>query len=179
MESLLAELSPLARQRFQAAIEERVRRAQVPLELKIQQLEQILRLRLIEKYGAKSEKLSDAQLALLDLEPLVHPAEVAAEAELTAEEQEEIKTVLAAAKETPAQKPKQEQRGRAPLPAHLPRETKLVACAPEQCTCAGCGAEKTVIGYEESEELGYKPAVTFVRVIKREPEPEWAEIDAA
>jgi transposase len=168
MESLLAELSPLVRQRLQAAIEERVRRAQVPLELKIQQLEQILRLRLIEKYGAKSEKLSDAQLALLEFEPLVQPAEVAAEAELTAEEQEEVKAVLAAAQESPAQKPKKEQRGRAPLPAHLPRETKLVACAPEQCTCAGCGAEKTVIGYEESEELGYRPAVAFVRVIKRE-----------
>jgi hypothetical protein len=129
MESLLAELSPLQRERFKAAIEERienrVRAAQVPLELKIQELEQILRLRLIEKYGASSEKLNDAQLALLELEPLVQPAEVAAEAELTATEAEEIKAVLAAAQESPAQKPKQEQRGRAPLPAHRENGDRL------------------------------------------------------
>lgn len=165
MESLLAELP---RYSGRGSKQERVRRVQVPLELKIQKLEHMLRLELIDKYGAKSEKLSDEQLALLQLEPFVQPAEVAAEAELTAAEEEEIKAVLAPAQESPAQKPKKEQRGRAPLPAHLPREVKLVACAPKQCTCAGCGAEKTVIGYEESEEIGYKPAVAFVRVIKRE-----------
>ena len=37
--------------------------------LKIQVLEQRLRLQRIEKYGPTSEKLSDAQLDLLDLEP--------------------------------------------------------------------------------------------------------------
>jgi len=37
--------------------------------LKIQVLEEQLRLQRINKYGPGSEKLSDAQLQLLDLEP--------------------------------------------------------------------------------------------------------------
>ena len=167
MNQALADLPPPTREILEAVIVERVRVATGPLELENKLLREKLRLLLVEKYGAKSEKLSDAQLALLELEPFVHPAEVAAEAELSAEEREEIKAVLAAAQETPA-KPKKEHRGRAPLPAHLPREVKIVGCAPELCRCRGCGGEKAVIGYEESEELGYKPAIAFVRVIKRE-----------
>jgi len=47
--------------------------------LKIQALEERLRLELIRKYGPKSEKLSDNQLHLLDLEPGVSTEEVEAE----------------------------------------------------------------------------------------------------
>ena len=47
--------------------------------LKIQRLEEILRLERIKKYGPASEKLSDAQLDLLDQEPGVSGAEVQAE----------------------------------------------------------------------------------------------------
>jgi len=47
--------------------------------LKIQALEERLRLELIRKYGPKSEKLSDNQLHLLDLEPGVSSEEVEAE----------------------------------------------------------------------------------------------------
>jgi len=47
--------------------------------LKIQALEERLRLELIRKYGPKSEKLSDNQLQLLDLEPGVSSEEVEAE----------------------------------------------------------------------------------------------------
>ena len=47
--------------------------------LKIQALEERLRLELIRKYGPKSEKLSDNQLQLLDLEPGVSTEEVEAE----------------------------------------------------------------------------------------------------
>ena len=43
-----------------------------------------------------------------------------------------------------------------------------MACAAEQCRCGQCGAPTRVIGYEETEVLGMKPAVHFVRVIKRE-----------
>jgi predicted nucleic acid-binding Zn-ribbon protein len=50
-------------------------------EWKIRALEERLRLELIEKYGPKSEKLSDAQLELLQLEPGVSAAEVEAESE--------------------------------------------------------------------------------------------------
>jgi hypothetical protein len=38
-------------------------------EMKVQKLEQQLRLERIQKYGKHSEKLSDLQLQLLDLEP--------------------------------------------------------------------------------------------------------------
>jgi len=48
-------------------------------ELKIQVLEERLRLERIKKYGPASEKLSDAQLDLLDLEPGVSNVEVQAE----------------------------------------------------------------------------------------------------
>src|SRR5450755_1321714 len=48
-------------------------------ELKIQALEERLRQEMIRKYGPKSEKLNDAQLLLLDMEPGVSDAEVEAE----------------------------------------------------------------------------------------------------
>ena len=50
-------------------------------ELKIQVLEERLRLQRIEKYGPGSEKLTNAQLELLELEPGVSGAEVQAESE--------------------------------------------------------------------------------------------------
>jgi hypothetical protein len=50
-------------------------------ELKIRVLEERLRLELIAKYGPASEKLSDAQLELLQLEPGVSSVEVQAESE--------------------------------------------------------------------------------------------------
>src|SRR5208337_4344550 len=49
--------------------------------LKIQVLEERLRLQRIEKYGPGSEKLSNLQLELLEREPGVSPAEVQAEGE--------------------------------------------------------------------------------------------------
>ena len=48
-------------------------------ELKIQVLEERLRLRRIEMYGPGSEKLTNEQLELLELEPGVNSAEVQAE----------------------------------------------------------------------------------------------------
>jgi len=50
-------------------------------ELKIQLLEERLRQMLINKYGPSSEKLSSAQLQLLELEPGVSSGEVEAESE--------------------------------------------------------------------------------------------------
>ena len=49
--------------------------------MKIRVLEERLRLQRIEKYGPKSEKLSDAQLELLEGEPGVSTAEVEAESQ--------------------------------------------------------------------------------------------------
>jgi transposase len=117
-------------------------------------LEERLRLVRIEKYGPGSEKLSDAQLELLELEPGVSSAEVQAESERA-----QLKLPLKGAKKHP---------GRQELPAHLPRIEKIIACAPEQCVCGNCGKENSVIGYEKSEQLDVKPAEYFVVVTKRE-----------
>ena len=123
-------------------------------EHKIRVLEERLRLIRIEKYGPGSEKLSDAQLELLELEPGVNEAEVAAEAERA-----QLKLPLGTAPKHP---------GRQELPADLPRKERLIPCSPEQCVCGKCGKETTVIGYEQSEQLDVEPAQYFVRVTKRE-----------
>jgi transposase len=121
--------------------------------LKIQALEARLRLEMIRKYGAKSEKLSDNQLRLLDLEPGVSATEVEAESQ-------------------PATTTKKHKSGKHPgrqeLPAHLPRVERLIACTTEQCVCQSCGKDKVVIGYEQSEQLDVEPARYFVVVIRRE-----------
>ncbi|MES1260658.1 MAG: IS66 family transposase zinc-finger binding domain-containing protein, partial [Acidobacteriota bacterium] len=129
--------------------------------LKIQALEERLRLELIRKYGPKSEKLSDNQLHLLDLEPGVSSEEVEAESRR--------EPLAPASPSTIAAKGKQGKHpGRQELPAHLPRVDRVIACSPEQCVCKGCGKEKAVIGYEQSEQLDVEPARYFVAVTRRE-----------
>ena len=131
--------------------------------MKIRVLEERLRLQRIEKYGPKSEKLSDAQLELLEGEPGVSTAEVEAES------RREPVPAAASAAET-AGKPGRTRRhpGRQQLPAHLPRVEQVVACTPDECVCRECGKEKAVIGYEQSEQLDVEPARYFVVVTKRE-----------
>jgi len=123
-------------------------------ELKIRVLEERLRLQRIAKYGPGSEKLPDAQLQLLELEPGVSSAEVEAESQREA------------LPSTP--KTKRKHPGRQSLPSNLPRIERVIACAPEQCVCGGCGTHTAVIGYEESEQLDVEPAKYFVLVTKRE-----------
>src|SRR6476660_6576893 len=123
-------------------------------EYKVRVLEERLRLVRIDKYGPGSEKLSAAQLELLELEPGVSSAEVKAESE-----RDQLKLPL---------KPRRKHPGRQELPAHLPRIEKIVACTPEQCVCGNCGKENSVIGYEKSEQLDVKPAEYFVVVTMRE-----------
>jgi transposase len=65
-------------------------------------------------------------------------------------------------------KPQRKHPGGQKLPEHLKRVEKVVRSAPKQCVCGQCGRETTVIGYEESEVLGVKPAEDFVEVTKRE-----------
>jgi transposase len=131
--------------------EERLRFA----EYKVRVLEERLRLIRINKYGPGSEKLSDAQLELLEAEPGVSAAEVAAESQ---------REPLAP---RPA-KPARPHPGRQPLPAHLPRVERVIACTPEQCVCGQCGKPTTLLGYEQSEHLEVEPAKYFVVVTKRE-----------
>ena len=134
-------------------LEEKLRGA----ELENRYLRELLRLARIEKYGPGSEKLSDEQLALLELEPGVSQAEVQAESERV-----QLKLPLRKAPQ-PVKHP-----GRQKLPAHLPRVEKIIACTPEQCICSQCGKDKELIGYETSEQLDVEPAKRFVLVTKRE-----------
>lgn len=174
MIDLLATLPASTREILTAAIHAEVEaktRAEAArathLEKENRLLREMLRLLRVKMYGAKSDKLSDDQFDFMDQEPGVHRGEVASEAELSEEEKQALKEILQAP-ETQPERQRKPHRGRVELPTHLPREETIIACAPEQCRCGQCGGEKIVIGFEESEELDYHPAIAFVRVIKRE-----------
>ena len=132
-------------------------------ELRVSVLEERLRLRRIEKYGAGSEKLSNYQLEMLEQEPGVSQKEVQAESERPMIAGEFMEVVGYQRKATRRSHP-----GRQSLPADLPRVEKVLACPTEQCLCGQCGQPTTVIGYEESEQLEVERAKYFVLVTKRE-----------
>src|SRR3954452_6636713 len=121
---------------------ERLKRELEWAHMKIRVLEERVRLQRMEKYGPKSEKLSDAQLELLEGEPGVSAAEVEAES------QREPVPACASPVES-ASKPGKVRRhpGRQQLPSHLPRVEQVVGCTPDECVCQQCGKEKAVIGY--------------------------------
>jgi transposase len=123
--------------------------------MEVRYLRELLRLARIAKYGPGSEQLSDEQLELLELEPGVRAEEVQAESE---------KAQL----KLPLRSPRKEGHGRQSLPAHLPRVEQIIACTEQECVCGRCGREKTLIGYESSEQLDFEPARYLVRVTKRE-----------
>jgi len=110
----------------------------------------------IQKYGPSSEKLSDAQLELLEEEPGVSNLEVQAES---------TREPLPVRAHTRRNRP---HPGRQGLPADLPRVERVIGCTPEQCQCSHCGQPTTVIGYETSEQLDVEPAKYFVLLTKRE-----------
>ena len=123
-------------------------------ELKVQLLEARLREQRIRLLGPKSETLNDLQLELLaDEEPGVTADEVEAEARRDA-------------MTTRPMRQHKHHPGRERLPEHLPRVEKIIAC--EEKTCAACGGETTVIGYDQSEQLDVEPARYLVRVTRRE-----------
>ena len=120
--------------------------------LKIQALTEELRQQRVKMLGPRSETLSDLQLQLLaEEEPGTTRDEVEAEAQ---------RPPMASA---PPRKP---HPGRQRLPQSLPRVEEVIRCAEQ--TCKQCGAETTLIGYDESEVVDVEPARYFVRVTKRE-----------
>ena len=124
------------------------------LELEIKLWKERVRLLLLAKYGPKAEQLSDAQLALLELEPGVTREEVAAEAAQPAREKQ-LRRQSA-------------PHGRLPLPAHLPRVVELIPVPESERHCATCGGAKCSLGHDVTEVLDLKPVELFVRVIQRE-----------
>ena len=123
-------------------------------QLKIQALEEELRQRRVQLLGPHSETLSNLQLELLaDEEP------GAARDEVEAEARREVLTGTS---------PRERNRhpGRKPLPENLRRVTDVIVC--KESTCASCGEQTAVIGYDESEQLDMEPAHYFVRVTRRE-----------
>lgn len=126
-------------------------------ELLNQKLKAQLRLRLIAKYGPASERLSDVQLQLLELEPGASRQEVNAEAG-------------SGDPPAPPEQTQQKRRhpGRRKLPEHLPRREQIIPAPAEQQSCQRCGGPTAVIGYAESEQLEVIPAQHFVTVTRRE-----------
>lgn len=123
---------------------------------RIERLLECIRLLLRKKYGPGAEALSEEQLSFFEMEPSASAAEVESEA-AQPDADKDLKP------KAPAKKPV-----RAPLPADLPREERIVKCPEDQCHCAQCGARKKVIGYETSERLATKPVEYFVEITKRE-----------
>jgi len=117
-------------------------------------LEERLRLIRIEKYGAGGEKLSQAQMQLFAIDPVVTTVMVQGNREL--------------APVRPSTSRSGKHPGRQELPANLPRVERILPCTPDQRVCRRCGKETVVIGYEESSQLDVKPAKYFVLVTKRE-----------
>ena len=116
-------------------------------------LREMLRIERLRKYGPKSEKLSEEQVELLELEPAVHAQEVEKEAEVSCGRKRLTK---------------REHAGRNALPEHLPRREEIIAVEGEERLCVCCAEERCCIGYEQKEVLDMEPARYFVRVIKRE-----------
>ena len=90
-------------------------------ELKIRVLEERLRLMQIEKYGAGGEKLSDAQMQLFELEPVVSEVIVQAESEHGPVHRSTMKSG--------------KHPGRQELPPNLPRVERVLPCTPDQRVC--------------------------------------------
>jgi transposase len=123
-------------------------------------LRDMIRLLQRQKYGPKSEQLSDRQLQLLEGEPCVVEEEVTQEAALAAKDP--------LSREPRVPKPDRQHPGRADLPAHLERRLQVIPLPADQCRCPRCQKELPLIGYEESESLDVEPVKFFVRVVRRE-----------
>lgn len=65
----------------------------------------------------------------------------------------------------PPRKPR--KRGAPRLPADMRRVIEDIEPTDAEKVCSCCGAEREVIGYEETEKLEYQPASAYVRVIRR------------
>ncbi|MGK3961838.1 IS66 family transposase [Sorangium sp. So ce118] len=114
-----------------------------------------------ELYGRKSQKVSTEQLMLLFAELGDEAPQGAAGAAPSSEPGAEAppqpeQGLVPQPPESP--KPLRGHRGRAPLPAHLPRETRVVPVPEAERKCPQCGADRKCIGHRTSEVLEFVPA---------------------
>jgi len=123
-------------------------------------LREMVRLLQRQKYGPRSEQLSDRQLQLLEGEPCVVEEEVEKEAALAARDPNN--------REPRVPRRDRKHPGRVDLPAHLERRVEVIPVPATQCRCPRCQKELPLIGYEESEYLDIEPVKFFVRVVRRE-----------
>lgn len=107
------------------------------------------------KFGASSEKTPD-QLDWLFNEAEVIADEVSIEAPL--ENNTSATDEIAKFDSESTAAPTQKKTGRKPLPADLPRETRLIDLADAEKICPCCHGDLHKIGEEKSEQLEYIPA---------------------
>jgi transposase len=120
-------------------------------------------------YGRKSERISSEQLSLLfaKLGDEVPPG-AAALAGASPASEPEAPPKQPDPERTPPAPPKRARGGRTPLPAHLPRETRIVSVPEAERVCALCGTEKKCVGHYTSEILEFVPAQFLVIEERRE-----------
>lgn len=123
-----------------------MRSALADKERRIEQLLHQLREHLRQRFGRRSEKLSDGQLALF-LDELAKAGDVEVDAAAPA----------------PGPPPRRARpHGRRPLPRDLPRQRIEHPVPEEERTCQGCHEPMSRIGEEVSEQLDYRPATMVV-----------------
>lgn len=103
-------------------------------------------------FGRRTERIEAGQLGLFSKEGL---EEAAAEA-------------AAAVEKTRKRRSKPKGHGRAPFPAHLPRETVACSVPEEERSCPDCGKEMQQIGTEVTERGHFVPAHFVVKSFERE-----------
>lgn len=115
-----------------------------------------------QQTGRRSERISSQQLDLF-LQQLRGSREEAGDEEPAADSDEEDES-------PPPRPPKGGKRNRSrhrPLRDHLPRETTLIRVLEEHPDC-GTHGPKSCIGYEQREVLHFRPASSWVELIRRE-----------
>jgi transposase len=154
----LSQLTELLRPRVVSLVDDLSNKTQEVqrLEREVRLLKEMLRLERRQRYGPGSERLSDAQLILLDAEPGVHAQEVTAEGGLLAVE----KDVVPAGPRG--------RRGERSLPAHLPTEEVILCCAPPAALCPCCQQPRVRIGFRETRRLHRCPPRYSVRTYRQE-----------
>lgn len=103
------------------------------------------------QFGVSSEKSPD------QVDWLFNEAEVIAD-EIPTESDAAVTTSATAADIESTATPTKKKTGRKPLPADLPRETRLIDLADAEKTCPCCNGDLHKIGEEKSEQLEYVPA---------------------